>query len=162
MKSIAFLVVALACRSLDAAKLKVLSLGAPAPAAAAPAPALEALHINFEIKNFNYYDLTKETCPKKVKFFKKKKAGKQLNSRPASKAGPMSPLDHLDEMGTIKAQPMAAHGKDFDENVKDFDKRVEKQDEEVEEAVGEVHSNSKNIGKQVESGWNRERAQRPP
>lgn len=40
---------------------------APAPnAAPAPAPAaatVKALRMSFEIKNYNYYDLTKETCP---------------------------------------------------------------------------------------------------
>lgn len=46
-------------------------LAAPAPASApapnaAPGPAattLAALRVSFEIKNYNYYDLTKETCP---------------------------------------------------------------------------------------------------
>jgi len=48
-------------------------LAAPAPApASAPAPnaapaaaatSLAALRVSFEIKNYNYYDLTKETCP---------------------------------------------------------------------------------------------------
>jgi len=50
---------------------------APAPDAAGPAPSfvlketpvpltLETLRIKFEIKNFNYYDLTKQTCPEQV------------------------------------------------------------------------------------------------
>jgi hypothetical protein len=48
----------------------VLASNAPAPApgpasgpAAGPAAALAGLRVTFEIKNYNYYDLTKETCP---------------------------------------------------------------------------------------------------
>lgn len=62
---------------------------AAGPVAAAPAsgpPSMETLHIKFEIMNFNYYDLTKETCPEKVtKKHKKHHKGKPINPKPAAK-----------------------------------------------------------------------------
>jgi len=102
---------------------------ASSPGAASP-PGLEVLHINFEIKNFNYYDLTKETCPKKVKVPKKKPSAPAPKAAP--KKGPLDPLGDLDKhLGTIKA-------KDADQ---DLDKAVE-----------DIHSSSSDISKQVESG----------
>jgi len=51
-----------------AASILISTAPAPAPAGAAPAggpaAALNGLRLSFEIKNYNYYDLTKETCPK--------------------------------------------------------------------------------------------------
>jgi len=83
----------------------------PSPAAAGPAPApglpgLEALHITFEIMNFNYFDLTKVTCPKKVKFPKSKAKAINKKAGKGSKKGPAfkDPLAHLDKaLPTIKA-----------------------------------------------------------
>jgi len=67
--------------------------GAPAPAAASKLPSLKALHVNFEIKNFNYYDLTKVTCPKKVKVAKAK--AKKVKKMKA-KVGKKSPDDPME------------------------------------------------------------------
>jgi len=74
--------------------LKKLTLGssspAPAPAGAAPAgpaAAVAALRVTFEIKNYNYYDLTKETCPKAVQLAtSSKEKGKKADVTPAKGA----------------------------------------------------------------------------
>lgn len=54
--------------------VETLAVPGPAPApgpATAPAPApaagVAALRVTFEIKNYNYYDLSKQTCPETVK-----------------------------------------------------------------------------------------------
>lgn len=108
-------------------------LQAAPPAAAAPGPAppsLEALHISFEIKNFNYYDLTKVTCPKKVKVHKAK-GKKGPKAKKVGKKGPLDPFGGLDDL-TIRADDM--------------------QGPNVGKAVDEIHDHSENINKQVEEG----------
>jgi len=154
MKVIAALVATLAVhrvfgsgRSLDRGKLEaqgpapayVLAAGPPA-AGPAPGPAdakdaampgLEAVHITFEIKNFNYFDLTKETCPKKVKVPKKKTAPPAPKADKGTK-GLLDPLSGLDkQLGTIKAE-------DADPN--------------VTAAVDDVSAHTDAMAKQVEGG----------
>lgn len=110
-----------------------LQAASPAPAAAAPGPALpslEALHVSFEIKNFNYYDMTKVTCPKKVKVHKGK-GKKGPKAKKAGKKGPLDPFGGLDDL-TIRADDL--EGPD------------------VGKAIDEVHGHSENINKQVEEG----------
>jgi len=49
-------------------------------------PTLETMRIKFEVENFNYYDLTKQTCPEKVQKHKHHKKEKLINAPPAPKA----------------------------------------------------------------------------
>jgi hypothetical protein len=44
---------------------------APGPGPAPELPGLDTLHLKFEIRNYNYFDLTKETCPEKINRKKK-------------------------------------------------------------------------------------------
>lgn len=102
------------------------SVKAPAPAiAASPGPAvpgLEALHVSFEIENFNYYDLTKVTCPKKVKVKVPKKNG---GKAPKNGKTVTSPGDDL--AGGIDAnanmdkamKDIHGHTDDIEDRVKD-------------------------------------------
>jgi len=84
---------------------RTLSANAPASAAASAAPAgpaaaLNALRLSFEIKNYNYYDLTKETCPKAFddeQEVSPKAKGKKLEAV-ATKDG-QSPDDDMKDVG---------------------------------------------------------------
>jgi len=79
---------------------------APAPAAAEKKdeepPTMETLRIKFEIENFNYFDLTKESCPEKVvkkhhhhkKHHKKAKADKDA-LEPAVTIAPPMPMPEV-------------------------------------------------------------------
>lgn len=109
------------------------TLGGPAPAPSPGLPGLEALHITFEIKNFNYFDLTKETCPKKVKIAKKKKG------LPSAKADNQKGiLDHLGDRLDKSIQTVKSKSGDAEPN--------------VDEAVDDVHGHSEQISKDIENG----------
>lgn len=124
--------------------------GAPAsveyaPAPAAEYPSLEALHITFEIKNFNYFDLTKETCPKKVKVPKahaKQPAPKaaKVAAKKAKEAHGLAPLDKqlskMDKsMGNAKADDLDPNMTQAEEAQADFAKGAKDAVEDFGEAV---------------------------
>lgn len=94
---------------------------APGGPAAGPPPGLEALHITFELENYNYYDLTKVTCPKKKK------------------------LGDAEEEGAVGN---ITKGKKFKSKVKGK-KPGKADDASVNEALKEINGHADNIADQV-------------
>lgn len=108
MKCIAILLAVAAGRSLDAVRLDVAS-AVDAGLTNKPS-SLETLHIKFLIKNFNYYDLTKESCPESLN--KQQKSPKEADAKSAKKKA-------------VKKKVAKKAKKDSKGNDKDFDVDVE-------------------------------------
>jgi len=127
--------------------------GAPAQAPSGP-QALETLQITFQIQNFNYYELTKQTCPEK---YIKKSVAKLVNKpkKPVQKEAETAeePEDGGDDTaepvtedgpGVLPAPPPGVPKEPTPADPKPAG------DSDVQSAMEEVHENANDIANQVE------------